>query len=121
MSRYYRLDKNHNVVSCTFEEFAMQYANPRNSDRRIAYTQMNNKTIIVSTVFLALDHSFMPGGPPVVFETMIFGGDDEIDQYQDRYCTWEDAHAGHRKAVRIVRAWMDKQNIKIKKSKTKQL
>jgi len=28
----------------------------------------------VSTVFLGLDHNFSSKGPPVVFETMVFGG-----------------------------------------------
>lgn len=53
----------------------------------------------ISTVFLGLDHSWEEG-PPVLFETMIFGG--EHDMYQDRYCTWEEAEEGHKKAVNLV-------------------
>ena len=53
----------------------------------------------VSTIFLGLDHSFSDG-PPLLFETMIFGG--EHDQYQDRFATWEEAEAGHAKAVARV-------------------
>lgn len=53
----------------------------------------------VSTVFLGLDHGFHPtdGGTPILFETMIFGG--EHDQYQERYATWEEAEEGHKRAV----------------------
>lgn len=29
----------------------------------------------VSTVFLGLDHNFRPEGPPVLWETMVFGGE----------------------------------------------
>jgi hypothetical protein len=55
----------------------------------------------VSTVFLALDHRWEEDEPPVLFETMIFGG--EHDQYQDRYCTWDGAMEGHQKAVNLVK------------------
>ena len=47
---------------------------------------------VVSTVFLGLDHGYC-GGPPILFETMIFGG--PHDQYQERYCTWDEAVRGH--------------------------
>ena len=56
--------------------------------------------IIVSTVFLGMDHSFM-GGPPLVFETMCFGPNGEIgDAPFDRYSTWREAEIGHMKAVK---------------------
>ena len=48
--------------------------------------------IHVSTVFLGLDHQF-EDGPPLVFETMIFGGD--RDQECWRYSTYEQAEKGH--------------------------
>ena len=54
----------------------------------------------VSTIFLGLDHSF-GCGPPVLWETMIFGG--EHDQYQDRYSSREDAMKGHEKALALAR------------------
>lgn len=56
--------------------------------------------VTVSTVFLGLNHSLL-GGPPLLFETMIFGGDH--DQYQDRYTTWDEAVEGHKKACELVR------------------
>lgn len=56
----------------------------------------------ISTVFLALDHRFGDAGPPLLFETMIFGG--PHDQYQDRCSTWEQAETMHATALALVRA-----------------
>ena len=53
----------------------------------------------ISTVFLGLDHAFS-GGVPLLFETMIFGG--EHDGYQTRAHTWDEAVAQHLKAKRMV-------------------
>jgi len=53
----------------------------------------------VSTVFLGLDHSF-GDGPPLLFETMVFGDIDE--EYQTLCSTWEEAEAQHERAV----AWV---------------
>jgi len=56
----------------------------------------------VSTVFLAIDHAgFNKKGPPVLWETMIFGG--RHDQYQTRATSREEALAGHQKAMNLAR------------------
>lgn len=65
----------------------------------------------VSTVWLGLDHGGgrwnhkmgLPVEPPIIFETMIFGGGSYMDLYCDRYPTEETALAGHQKAVRWAR------------------
>ncbi len=36
----------------------------------------------ISTVWLGLDHNFDGVGPPIIFETMIFGGDHDEDQWR---------------------------------------
>ena len=69
------------------------------ADRKVALTKLPNN-VRVSTVFLGLDHNFA-GGIPILFETMIFGG--EHDQYQERYATWDEAEEGHKKAVVIAK------------------
>jgi hypothetical protein len=69
-----------------------------NADRRVAKTTVGE--VEVSTVFLGLDHSF-GGDLPILFETMIFGG--EHNDYQERYATWEKAEIGHLKAVKLVK------------------
>mgnify|MGYP000541211467 CR=1 FL=1 len=53
----------------------------------------------VSTVWLGLNHNYHRGGPPMIFETMVFGGDN-IDLFCDRYSTKAEALAGHREVVR---------------------
>ena len=62
-----------------------------------------DKTVIdgvkVSTVFLGIDHAW-DGGEPVLFETMVFGG--EMDQEMVRYSTWELAELGHNKMIELV-------------------
>lgn len=62
----------------------------------------------VSTVWLGMDHGFWMDRneeyKPVIFETMVFGG--EHDQWQARYCTEEEAIAGHRMAVDDLRMGM---------------
>ena len=59
----------------------------------------------VSTVFLGLDHSFMQDGVnPLVFETMVFEGDSYEDKFCKRYCTWDEAVAGHEDCVTRLKA-----------------
>jgi len=75
------------------------------ADRHVAATEIVTAwdvTIRVSTVFLGFDHGF--AGPPVLFETMIFGGPEGLNEYQCRYCTWSEAEAGHARAVAAVKA-----------------
>lgn len=57
--------------------------------------------IIISTVFLGLDHSHSAHGAPLLFETMVFNG--AYDQYFERYATWEEAERGHKRAVGMHR------------------
>lgn len=70
----------------------------RSSDRIVKQEMIND--VRVSTVFLGIDHQF-GDGPPLLFETMIFGG--EHDEYQDRCSTWSEAVEMHNKACAIVR------------------
>ena len=67
-------------------------------NRRVDETEVDGAR--VSTVFLVLDHSF-DEGVPVLFETMVFGG--VLDMEQDRYCTWDEAVAGHAAMVKRVK------------------
>lgn len=65
---------------------------------RIALTRLSDDTE-VSTVFLTINHQF-DNGAPILFETMVFGG--EHDGYQRRYRTYVGAEAGHIQVVEIV-------------------
>lgn len=74
------------------------------SDRNVARTHLEGG-VMVSTVFLAIDH----GWPevydervyrPVLYETMVFGG--EHDGATERYCTKSEALEGHDFMVKMV-------------------
>lgn len=58
---------------------------------------------MVSTVWLALDHSW-GGGPPLLFETMIFGPESWEGEYCERHPTEAAALARHDQAVMHLRA-----------------
>jgi hypothetical protein len=58
------------------------------------------KRVRVSTVFLSIDHNHRADGPPVLWETMIFGG--VFHLYQRRYTSKLDAMTGHLQAVHLV-------------------
>lgn len=75
-------------------EWAKWYENP--VKRVLDQTEVGKS--FVSTVFLGFNHSFSHEGPPVLFETMIFGG--SKDQEQWRYETYDEAMAGHAKIVK---------------------
>lgn len=66
-------------------------------NRRVASTKRDG--IHVSTVFLGLDHQWGEG-PPILFETMIFGG--PHDEWQDRCSTWDQAIVMHCKACELA-------------------
>lgn len=94
---YYILDGKLPIAVLTIQEWAAW--NESNSEGgRVAKTTLPDGTYI-STVFLGLDHAFY-NDLPVLFETMIFGG--EHDGYCERYSTWEEAEAGHQKAIDLI-------------------
>ena len=70
--------------------------------RKLAVDTLGDVT--VSTVFLGLDHNFGESGPPVLWETMVFGGTGELEDYQERYSSRADALDGHRRAVALVQS-----------------
>lgn len=81
------------VRSCSFEEWATSYT--KKEARVVQQTHLNG--CWVSTVFLGIDHNFFDYGAPLLFETMIFGG--VLDQEQWRYPTQAWADLGHEEAV----------------------
>lgn len=81
-------------------------------DRTLALTEF--AWGVVSTIFLGLDHNFLPmGNPlnykPILWETMVFGG--HLDQEQVRYDCREKAIKGHRAVVaRCKKAYKEPKN-----------
>lgn len=95
---YYILDSNNEPVPVSsVAEWALWEAS--NPARRIVKQTNLPDGARVSTVFLGLNHAFAQDRP-VLFETMIFGGDN--DQFQERYYTWKEAEEGHDKSNSTV-------------------
>lgn len=73
------------------------------SNRQVASTEVDG--VRISTVFLGMNHRYDYGSekrlPPILWETMVFGGEHDQDQW--RYDSIEKAKGGHKKAVAIVR------------------
>ncbi len=98
MSDFFILD-GHTPVPATLHEWASWF---EKDDRHVARTRVE-PGFLVSTVFLGLDHSFGFGGPPLLFETMVFGDYGEAERFPMlRYATWDEAEAGHAETVAIV-------------------
>jgi len=71
--------------------------------RRVGATDLGQ--VQISTVWLGIDHNFTRQGPPVIFETMLFGLFAELDladRTQWRYRTLEEAQTGHERVVADV-------------------
>jgi hypothetical protein len=78
--------------------FAALYEGDFETTRKVASDKRGDVT--VSTVLLGIDHRFGDDGPPLIFETMIFGG--PHNEYQERYSTREQAEEGHRRACDLA-------------------
>lgn len=104
---YYVLDVNHRPVPATLHEWGIFFENLEN--RLVNWTQVTSQ-ITVSTVFLGVDYRYFGKGPPLLFETLIFGGG-PLDQMCWRYLSWDDAEAGHQAAIRKARANLHSETI----------
>lgn len=86
---YYKLDENYNVIHCnSIEEWAIYFESKKRHLFKSTY-----KNVYVSTVFLGIDHAFDESSSPLVFESMVFNKDVDLDQ--DRYSTYKEAAQGH--------------------------
>lgn len=98
--KYYILDKNNNPVEV---EDVIEWARSFDRETRVVKKTTTSHNHIVSTVFLGLDHSWVEGVVHL-FETMIFSEDKDVDEYQERYSTWQEAEEGHDKIVAELEA-----------------
>jgi hypothetical protein len=94
---YFKIDENKNVVPGTVEECEKILSS---KGKIVKQNEIDNYFVL--TVFLCINHNFFHTGRPVVFETMIFEGDEPLN-YQERYCTWKEAEEGHERAVQWVK------------------
>lgn len=75
--------------------------------RRVAHTVIPERSLVVSTVFLGIDHGFF--GVPKWFETMIYreGSGNSFLDFQNRYTTWDEALEGHSDVVERLKRGED--------------
>lgn len=97
MNEHYILE-GREAVPCDMMTWATWLQNSRD-DRIVGRDTIGASR--VSTVFLGLNHRFDRGGPPLIFETLVFGG--PLDQEMDRYSTYAEAEAGHAAMCKKVR------------------
>lgn len=96
----YILDAHGNPLAAeTMTEWS-EWMATRHEDRVVAKTQIM-PDVLVSTVFLGIDHSFSDGQAPILYESMTFGGLTSDDQ--ERYETKEQAIKGHEAMVYAAR------------------
>lgn len=95
MSDKYFLNEDKTYRPCSLMEWGTQH---ETMDKHVAQDEINDCWI--ATVWLGLDLNHW-GGPPLVFETMVFK--EESDIYCDRYTTWTEAEDGHQKAIEWVK------------------
>jgi hypothetical protein len=92
---HYVLDKDNKPVEADIDEWGKFFENIEN--RRVASTMVGAHH--VSTVFLGIDHNWSDDGSPILWETMIFSSDVDIDNQCWRYSSYEDALKGHAAAI----------------------
>jgi len=100
MSNKYMLDANGEGVRVDDLMEWARWFEKIGKGRRLARTRVG-KNAEVSTVFLGIDHRFGEPGPPLIWETMVFGG--VLDQETERYSVRADALAGHAMMIERVR------------------
>jgi hypothetical protein len=85
-------------------EWATSFTPDRQAVDKTTLNDAEGREHYVSTVWLGVDHNF-GDGPPLIFETMIFCHDHkcDLDEWQDRYSTEDEARVGHDHAVERVR------------------
>jgi hypothetical protein len=93
-AQFYVLDAGGDPVPATSEQWS-KWLRDNRSKRIVKQTTLDGR-VLVSTVFLGLDHNWESEGPPRIFETMIFGG--PWNEYQRRYATKDEALVGHEDA-----------------------
>ena len=98
MSKFYDRDGR----PLTLLEWAVKF---ESVEYHVGATHFHEDGVEVSTVWLGADHNYGPTGPPLIFETMIFGG--THDGWTRRYSTLAEAQQGHAAAVAAIDAGKD--------------
>lgn len=100
MTSYILNDQGHAVKCDDLLTWGEWFQNDFN--RVLAQNRVNG--VFLSTVFLGIDHRFTGfdgPGPPILWETMVFGG--RYDQFQCRYSSATDARRNHKYLLNRIR------------------
>ena len=101
MTITYILD-GHEPVPCKDPEVWAEWF--ETADRHVGFDRIGDITI--STVFIGIDYGHVSGGPPPMFETLIFRRGED-DRYRGegmwRSPTWAAAEKNHAEAVALIR------------------
>lgn len=92
----YRLNKDGSISPCSVEEWSQNFEAERGG-KRIRMDDVNR--VRVSTIFFGVDTALT--GPPMVFETMIFGG--AHDRWTEKTSTLAEAEQAHATALAMVK------------------
>lgn len=117
MRKHYIL-KGREVVTLEGDNAVLEWAEWfEKADRHVSTTELDagSVKIVVSTVFLGLDHNFgyKDEKRPVLFETMIYSpraveiGGNKWDDCQWRYCTYDEAETCHNVIVSLLWSGID--------------
>ncbi len=107
MINWYILNEDHIIEPVSIEEY-IEWEKIYGKNRKIVKKEeIKEKDCEISTVFLGLDHAHGRQREPLLFETMIFGG--EKDQEFWRYHTWEEAIKGHKNIVKMCGGKIEKE------------
>jgi hypothetical protein len=108
MARCFILDSTNQPVAVDFIEWARWFEG--DPDRRRVRLSAAIPGVMVSTVFLGIDHRFSGEGPPIIFETMAFGLDDSAVERAGmrRYASWYEAVIGHEEIVDDLKDWHER-------------
>lgn len=93
-SQWYKLNEDKTVTPLPQGEYPDMAEN-----KHVSYDIVNDAQ--VSTVFLGLDHGHSNFDFPILFETMIFGG--EYSESQWRWYTWHEAKFFHDVIVKALK------------------
>ena len=93
MIGYYILDDKKRIVSCSDFSVLSKYLG-------MSVGRVSHNGVEVSTVFMVMEHGRDELDRPILFETMVFGG--PHDGLQQRYCTWQEAEAGHESMLWVL-------------------
>lgn len=110
MTDLYILDENHIPIPT---DDSIEWGMWLERENRIVKKTEVLEICEVSTVFLGIDHNFSMEGPPILFETMLFFNEfckdipEELEHYQIRYTTWDEAMIGHEQSIAYVRELFD--------------